>query len=250
MSVFHSGSFLLHAHTLSSFSLVVGPPRESLLGAPAVPLLWLEFVLLCFGVARTKAAWLQIVLVFSPCSFPRGGMAFVSIAGVSEAEKGLLRLGSPLSGGGRLFRTGSPPVAGPDPHESAGRSWAKEPLWMNAFTLCVAVYTQSPGCAAVQYSSKLGIKICYSKWGTWTSPRLNEKVYCRNTVHEDLRIIISQNGYVNQNNEVYKVIQKMLPFFKRHFTSYDSKRLFETVWKWFHSVARLCCFLEDNLNDV
>ncbi len=55
LCVFHSRSFLLHAHTLS-FSLALGPPRLPSLCAPAVPLLWLEFVLLCFRMATNEAA--------------------------------------------------------------------------------------------------------------------------------------------------------------------------------------------------
>lgn len=57
--VFNSLSFLLHAHTLSlclSPSLAFRPPRQPSLCAPAVPLLWLEFVLLCFGMATIEAA--------------------------------------------------------------------------------------------------------------------------------------------------------------------------------------------------
>ena len=46
------------AHTLSlslSLSLPLRPPRQPSLCAPAVPLLWLEFVLLCFRMATMEA---------------------------------------------------------------------------------------------------------------------------------------------------------------------------------------------------
>lgn len=57
-------------------------------------------------------------------------------------EKGRGGCGCLPSGGGGYSAWDPPPVAGLDPHESASHSWAIEPLWLNAITLCVARYTQ------------------------------------------------------------------------------------------------------------
>lgn len=70
------------------------------------------------------------------------GMAFVSSAGVPVGWKGAQRLWLPTAGEEGYSAWDPPPVAGPDPHELASHSWAIEPLWLNAITLCVARYTQ------------------------------------------------------------------------------------------------------------
>ena len=64
--------------TPSLFSLCFRPPRQLSLCAPAVPLLWLEFVLLCFRMATIEATptsthptpFLFHLRHPSPCVFP------------------------------------------------------------------------------------------------------------------------------------------------------------------------------------
>lgn len=124
LCVFHSRSFLLQAHTLSlSLSpLTLRPPRLPSLCAPAVPLLWLEFVLLCFRMATIEAAptathpILSPLLRSSPHPFPLSAHALKELERdgfcVQCRCSGWVKRGAEAVAaycwGGRLFSLGSP----------------------------------------------------------------------------------------------------------------------------------------------
>lgn len=113
--------------------IAVGPPRRSPLCAPAVPLLWLQLVLLCFRVATIEP---PPPLGSSPhppppCSQGSSGRRGLCLprrcptllkGGVAEAA-------AAYCWGGRLFKRDPtptpppPPVAGPDPREATSGSW-------------------------------------------------------------------------------------------------------------------------------
>lgn len=148
------------AHTLSlHLPRSRGPPRLPSLCAPAVPLLWLEFVLLCFRMATIEAAPTAThpALFLSPLCRSSPRPAPLSAHALKESERdgfcvqcrcpgwvkgGAEAVAAYRPGGGGYSAWDPPPVAGLDPHESASHSWAIEPLWLNAITLCVARYTQ------------------------------------------------------------------------------------------------------------
>lgn len=108
-------SLISPAHS-RPLSLRPGPPRQLSLCAPAVPLLWPEFVLLCFRMATIEAAPTSIHpssrFLFSlassltgsfssPYSDPknnRRGLAFVSGAGVLDGWKGIQAMDAHRSG--------------------------------------------------------------------------------------------------------------------------------------------------------
>lgn len=158
------------------------------------------------------------------------GMAFVSSAGVPGGWKGATRLWLPTIGEGGYSAWDPPPVAGLDPHESASHSWAIDPLWLNAITLCVARYTQETlpmlqrslflvRESMLRYSSTLysspdwfevgkeqkSVEWCQNEWENWTySGNGWVNTDGENMVHEwepcgDL-IKFQNTGYVKHNS--------------------------------------------------
>lgn len=123
-------SFIRTRSPASSLSL--RPPRQPSLCAPAVPLLWLQFVLLCFRMAKVEAAptmthpthsvSLSLFLSLSPHApkeSERGGFC-VRCRCLGWVKRGAEATVSERESRGRGCYSAwdPPPVAGLDPHRT------------------------------------------------------------------------------------------------------------------------------------